>query len=393
MGHWTAARCPTYVQGMGDERGRRAAHEPGAGRAAARRPVGRGRHQLQLTGTRHAEAVYKPQWWAGHWTKRARRPRKAGRRRRLRGARARTRELRCGPRTWSRQRRRCRGGGAGRFVKAYRALWRFRPARPSSPGCCGSSPTKPATAAAPPDVARRSRCAPPGKPLGGGGPLPRGSPPRRRAARGAASPPSGAFRSRPRDDRLRYSSTSPRPRRRRRSGSARHRQVARSRALERCGPSWRRGTGRMTEHELRPSQPSRLPAGHDLAPAVRAPPRGGAGAAGGSSSSSPPGRRDRRPPLLSAGPLARSSASSTSGRDDRGGRRAAAGAPADHARPRRPHPIPPTSSASPAFRPLASSSARLVQTRSTWDGGLLWYRYGRVRLLVSQGKGKSAATS
>jgi hypothetical protein len=39
------------------------------------------------------------------------------------------------------------------------------------------------------------------------------------------------------------------------------------------------------------------------------------------------------------------------------------------------------------FRPLESSLLGRPD-EVTWDGGLLWYRYGRVRLLVAQGLGR-----
>ena len=61
------------------------------------------------------------------------------------------------------------------------------PARPSSRGCCGSSRTRPGTAAARPAGGRGSRCAPRRDALRGGGPLPGGGAPRRRAARGAVA--------------------------------------------------------------------------------------------------------------------------------------------------------------------------------------------------------------
>ena len=44
------------------------------------------------------------------------------------------------------------------------------------------------------------------------------------------------------------------------------------------------------------------------------------------------------------------------------------------------------------FRPLVSSLLGRPD-EVTWDGGLLWYRYGHVRLLVSQGVGSERATS
>ena len=58
------------------------------------------------------------------------------------------------------------------FVKAHRRSGAFAPRRRSSRGCCRSSRTKLATAAAPRAGGRSSRCGRPGSGLGGRGPVP-----------------------------------------------------------------------------------------------------------------------------------------------------------------------------------------------------------------------------
>ena len=164
-----------------------------------------------------------------------------------------------------------------------------------------------------------------------------------------------------------------------RRGTVKSRLLAGARAAAR-----RAGGGRpVTERELRALAAFvDLPDERDLAPAVRARLRG----------RPPPAApalvvvaaalaADRRSRSQCRRRARRSCASSTSRAPDRVRRpparrpdRSARPRRADRARRRRAH---------RGFRPLASDLLG-PPDEVTWDGGLLWYRYGRTRLLVSQ---------
>ena len=179
------------------------------------------------------------------------------------------------------------------FVKAYRALWRFRPGRAVQAVAAadrrqrGSQPPplgRPARAAR---AARGRR----GRP-GDAAPSPEAALLGARAARGAGRRARAACgEPTARRSRAATSSTSPRPRRRRRSASARDRQVARSRARSSaCATSWRRSVS-TTERELSAlAAYVDFPHERDLAPAVRARLAAAAPAAPRGSCSSPPRR-------------------------------------------------------------------------------------------------------
>ena len=274
------------------------------------------------------------------------------------------------------------------FVKAYRALWRFRAGSPFKPWLlrivANEARNRRRSAGRRATLVLRAAQ----EPSGEAAPSPEAAllGAERRdelvAAFRTACPIATARRSL-----AGICSTSRRRRRPRRSVFAPGRSSRGSRGRSSaCVQSWDGGGG-MIERELR-ALAALLdgPAERDLAPAVRARLRGRPNrrawvvAAFAAALS----RSLRRSPF--AGAVGDPSPLPSSGGDDRARRRAAAGEAADDARPWDPN----RSCRGRAHGPLPAADvgpSRPQPAEVTWDGGLLWYRYGRVRLLVSQGIG------
>ena len=215
------------------------------------------------------------QWWADHDERSgAHRPRQAGRRRRLRGARAHISGHRLPHRlARRRKRRRRRGGCAGRLRQGVpRALALPHRRAVQAVAAARSSRTRRATAAAPPAAASARAARVRGGRLGGRGPVPRDGAPRSRASRRAARRRQPARRAPPPRDRVPLLPRAVRGGDRRRARlPPRHRQVAprpRARAAARRARERTRDEPSASCSAL--AAYVELPPERDLAPAVRA---------------------------------------------------------------------------------------------------------------------------